>query len=497
VAQSSTQRALVIGVSDYPDPSKRLPAVAADVREMAKVLSSKNGTFATSGVTVLTDKEATRDKVVAKLHAAFVGTPADTTFVYLAGHGFEAGGCYYYVAYDTDISRETTAVPLVEIRSLFDQTRSLRTFLWLDFCHSGGILARGGSDDMDIIRRGIGVIRGEGRIIVAACTSAQQSYESDSIGHGFFTHALLRGLRGEAQSAQGEVTALSLYEFIDHQVANNRQQPVFFGETTGRIVLMHYRNRVAKKAAHAGPKPSRSEKNPAQIRGTWVMLGDDFFVAEHVRSHSDGTIELAVTPRSGEDQAALAALRPPKYGGGRNLAFAANTDACQVRVEQVVGETTNGKQVLTVKLRSVEHSSNFATEASVQGIGPDDIARRRIGRLILNDPPPLTSARSTGYDTATFIDGFISGAMTGFEIKECVVRSIYHQYGQSSNWKDFALLKAIFLMKITGTIEHVLKFTIGTVRGGKVSVHFRGRRPQRYSNVAPETIEMNGTCLLE
>ena len=151
----SNQRALVIGVSDYPNPKDRLPAVAADVREMAKVLSSKHGTFPAKGVTVMADKQATRDKVLAALRSAFGGTAVDTVFVYLAGHGVEVGGRYYYVAHDT--TTEATAVPLTEIKALFEQTKSRRAFLWLDFCHSGGILARGGSNDMAAIRREIGV----------------------------------------------------------------------------------------------------------------------------------------------------------------------------------------------------------------------------------------------------------------------------------------------------------------------------------------------------
>src|SRR5947207_353237 len=144
------QRALVVGVSEYPNPKDRLPAVAADVREMAKVLSSKHGTFPAKGVTVLADKQATRDKVLAALHTALGGAAVDTVFVYLAGHGVEVGGKYYYVAHDT--SSDATAVPLTEIKALFDQTKCRRAFLWLDFCHSGGILARGGSGDMDAIR---------------------------------------------------------------------------------------------------------------------------------------------------------------------------------------------------------------------------------------------------------------------------------------------------------------------------------------------------------
>jgi hypothetical protein len=53
------QRALVVGVSKYPNLADHLPGVAADVRGMAKVLSSKDGSFASTGVTVLmTDLQA-------------------------------------------------------------------------------------------------------------------------------------------------------------------------------------------------------------------------------------------------------------------------------------------------------------------------------------------------------------------------------------------------------------------------------------------------------
>jgi len=496
---TSNQRALVIGVSEYPNPNDRLPAVAADIREMAKVLSSRNGTFPPKCITVLADKQATRDKVLAELRSILGGPASDTVFVYLAGHGIEAGGRYYYVAYDTDTTNEATAIPLAGIKALFDQTASRRAFLWLDFCHSGGILARGSGSDIEAIRRGIGVVSGQGKVIVAACTSAQKSYESPSTGHGFFTQALLRGLRGEAKSAHGEVTAHSLYEFIDHEVANPRQQPVFFGETTGRIVLMHYDKRVTKKSSVdrrnvAAPRPT---KNIAKGKGTWVMLGADFFVAERIRNHSDGSIELALTPQSGEDAAAVAALRPTRFGGARDLPFAANNDASQVRVEDVADETSDGKQVWTIKLRTVDRRSGFHDDVNVQGIGPDEIARRRVGRLLLNDPPPHTSSRSEGFDEAAFIDRFISGTMTGLEIGECVVRSMYRNYGHTSYWREFARLKSIYLLKMTGTIEHVLELKIGAVRGGNVLVSFRGSRPQRYSNVVPETIAINGQCQLE
>lgn len=166
------QRALVVGVSDYQSPISKLPAVSSDVREMAKLLGSKHGVFSASGVNVLTDGKATRNRILTSVQAIFSGATEDeTVFVYLAGHGTSEGNDYYFLAHDTDINDFAgTGVPLADIKVQFDKCRSQRVFLWLDFCHSGGVLARRPGTD-DSIKRAIGVVKGHGKIIVAACTS--------------------------------------------------------------------------------------------------------------------------------------------------------------------------------------------------------------------------------------------------------------------------------------------------------------------------------------
>src|SRR5262249_26602993 len=145
--------------------------------------------------------------------------PDETLFVYIAGHGRPDGERYYFVAFDTDPkSVADTGVPLDEIKAHFDASPCRRAFLWLDFCHSGGILPRGANParrDADLISRSLRVVSGEGKLIVAACTRVQEAHESIAGGHGLFTHALLRGLRGEAADPRyGEVTATSLFDFI-------------------------------------------------------------------------------------------------------------------------------------------------------------------------------------------------------------------------------------------------------------------------------------------
>ena len=137
----------------------------------------------------------------------------------------------------------TTGVPLKRIhKEGLDSSPSQRAFLWLDFCHSGGVLARdleGEPNDLLVIERTLKVVQGQGKLTIAACTPSQYAWESAAVGHGLFTDALLRGLKGEAAN-KGKVTINSLFDFIDKQMGINRQRPMMFGQMTGRVVLMQY-----------------------------------------------------------------------------------------------------------------------------------------------------------------------------------------------------------------------------------------------------------------
>jgi len=493
-----THRALVVGISDYFHPVTSLPAVANDVREMAKLLTSKNGAFGDEAVVTLADGAATRDAILSCLHRVFsTAKPDETVFVYLAGHGTVVGSNYYFLPHDVDVNGvETSCVPLTTIKSLFDQCKSQRVFLWLDFCHSGGILARGFQDDaMSTLSRTLQVSQGQGKVIVAACTSSQSAFESQAIGHGLFTHALLRGLKGEAQSAQGEVTAASLYDFIDHQVANPNQQPVFFGEMTGRIVLMHFDPRATDTPL--APPPSETIPSPTKAslpaNGTWIMLGDEFYLADIVRHRSDGSIDVELTPQSAEGESSLAALTPSRNRSRPPLPFAANSDACEVQVDEVVSENVGSERKWKLKLRASPSQTGSLIEMSINGVGANEIARMRAGRLLLNDPPPRTY-RDIGHEM--MLESAIAGAANDYQAKGCVIQEVFQKHGRTAGWKDKARLKAIFLLKMTGTVEYVTELDVEDVRGSTIRVRCKGQRARRYSNREPEVIELVGDCQL-
>ena len=224
--------------------SDRLPAVANDVREMAQLLSSAQGQFPAQYVRCLADDEATQKAVLEAIEATFSGIKADdAVFAYLAGHGEVVAGEYYFIAHDTTAQGiAINGVPLKKIKEAFDSSPSQRAFLWLDFCHSGGIIPRdlgAEPDDRDVISRTLEVAQGQGKLIVAACTPGQKAYESAVVGHGLFTDGLLRGLKGEAAN-KGEVTINSLFDYIARQMGSERQRPMMFGQMTGRVVLMHH-----------------------------------------------------------------------------------------------------------------------------------------------------------------------------------------------------------------------------------------------------------------
>ncbi len=243
-SRTGRERALVIGISDYPPPIRKLPAVANDVREMAKLLSSDQGQFPSQNVQCLADREAIRQSVLDGIEGTFSGVQADdAVFAYLAGHGEVVAGEYYFIAHDTTAQGiATNGVPLKKIKEAFDSSPSQRAFLWLDFCHSGGIIPRDFGtepDDREVISRALEVVQGQGKLIIAACAPSQSAWESAAVGHGLFTDALLRGLKGEAGN-KGEVTINSLFDYIDKQMGSDRQRPMMFGQMTGRVVLMHY-----------------------------------------------------------------------------------------------------------------------------------------------------------------------------------------------------------------------------------------------------------------
>jgi hypothetical protein len=98
---------------------------------------------------------------------------------------------------------------------------------------------------------------------MCACTADQGAYEDKP--HGYFTRYLIEGLNGAASNSQGEVTANSLHDYIDSKMGSIRQRPMFFGNQTGRIVLMKSRNMMLDNKTEQGQPVNRLDFSDALV----------------------------------------------------------------------------------------------------------------------------------------------------------------------------------------------------------------------------------------
>lgn len=254
-----------------------------------------------------------------------------------------------------------------------------------------------------------------------------------------------------------------------------------------------------KAKAVTRSQPVKKAKERTTSKGTWVLLGNSYFQASSVQHTGDGDFILEVIPSTGDEEADLESLRPSQYGSRSTLPFAVRNDAQLVRVtkceKHLVGNTA--KWTLTLKPENGRFGSN-GIEATINENGKthssDQIAQLRAGRILLNDPSIAATDRSN------FGFSLLESAITGSgheQVKDSIIRSVFELHKNNPNWIEFARLQAVYLLRATGTVEHILELTISGIRSGQVTVTFRGRRAKHFSNQPPTVIEVSGKCRLE
>jgi hypothetical protein len=273
---------------------------------------------------------------------------------------------------------------------------------------------------------------------------------------------------------------------------------MFFGQTTGRIVLMQY---GARKASASGtPSVKSTEKQSSGQRasssGNWIMLGEQFFEAQRVSHRPNGSIEVAIATRDATEDAAIRRLKPTNSYGRHQAPFAHRNDAGDVNIESISAESTSKGHVWTIELMPLESQGGVFSEMSYsdgnRSVTPEDVAEMRTRFILLNESPTKAhSSRSLGFN-------LWEHAVTQPQGKKIVppIPAIFSRLKGKGMWRVFARLLSIYLLRATNTVEHVENLSIGAVSKNGVKVSFRGVRPQYYSNVDAAVIECEGTCPL-
>ena len=139
--------ALVIGIADYAN-IRKLPKVQ-DAQDLAAVLVDPALCgYDPKNVTVLLDRDATREKIRAGFEALKERCDAESTvFLYFSGHGGQIKegankGQYLLpveVVYPGDEDLARTAISGAEFTEALNAIKAKRLTVVLDCCHAGGI----------------------------------------------------------------------------------------------------------------------------------------------------------------------------------------------------------------------------------------------------------------------------------------------------------------------------------------------------------------------
>ncbi|MCX7149339.1 MAG: caspase family protein [Rhodocyclales bacterium] len=225
---------LVVAVSKYPEPNDLGSPVkdANDFKsQMARVANPPAGVrkiYNKLEFRMLTDEKATREGILEGLSWLKANVKErDAGILFLAGHGISEGPSYYFIPFKPGGMALKSAewVPGEQIVGTL-QSLPGRAMFFLDTCYAGALTNQASkttSNATDIINK---IDDEKGVMVFASSTGKEKSGESEK--NGFFTQALIEGLRGEAVDKDGYVYPSLLKRYVTSQVkklSNNTQRP--------------------------------------------------------------------------------------------------------------------------------------------------------------------------------------------------------------------------------------------------------------------------------
>ena len=91
---------------------------------------------------------------------------------------------------------------------------------------------------------------------------------------------------------------------------------------------------------------------------------------------------------------------------------------------------------------------------------------------------------------------FVRGG-NGFQISASSIPSLYRSFGQTGKrFEKFARLTSVLQLKLSNTVDEILKLDLKLLNSNQVKVKFKGCLRKRFINEEPYIFEVNGTCQL-
>ncbi|MDB5804229.1 MAG: polysaccharide deacetylase [Betaproteobacteria bacterium] len=232
--------AVIIGIDDY-NAWPKLRYATHDAGSIKDVLVQKYG-FKEPNVTLLTNKQATRENIMAALGNTLADARRvkreDRVFVFFAGHGAtrrlpSGRDLGYIIPVDAAADNFTQAISMTQLQDIAEAIPAKHLLFVMDSCYSGLALTRGGGRaDGNVYARELAK-RGARQMFTAGGADEQVA-DNGPNGHSIFTWTLLQGLEGKADlNGDGIITASELAAHVSPIVSTLSRQTPAFGNLVG------------------------------------------------------------------------------------------------------------------------------------------------------------------------------------------------------------------------------------------------------------------------
>lgn len=251
-------RALIIGVSDYPNLEKEMQLDYAhkDALLFKDLLLSMPEFVNEEDISILLNDEATNyNTIISKFVQILTDSEeGDLVILFFAGHGDiqnvlgKDDGFLLLNQIDlpkiTDYHANTEALPISSIKdytSRVTSSKGVKVMLVFDACHSGKLVSS--EENSKIVLSALSQEMQNTFNIVSA-QQDELSYEDSKWGggHGVFTWFLVNGAKGLAdQNKDGSVTLMELRNYVQNNVLNetgDKQLPLINGNDREKIFLV-------------------------------------------------------------------------------------------------------------------------------------------------------------------------------------------------------------------------------------------------------------------
>ncbi|MCB0647007.1 MAG: caspase family protein [Saprospiraceae bacterium] len=224
----TTIYSLVVGIANYKTmPSLRYTDDDA-YQFFAFAKSPEGGAVEDNNISILIDDAATASRIVTELKRITSKADADDEImVYLSGHGLDGG----FVPFD--YGEGASVLPYKNLLSIIDESPAKNKICFADACYSGSMAARttyfAGLEDFYTQLNG----SGPGTVLIMSSMNQEVSLEYSGIRQGIFSHFLIKGLKGAANTQKDRIiTVEELYSYVSDRVktyTNHAQNPNIAG----------------------------------------------------------------------------------------------------------------------------------------------------------------------------------------------------------------------------------------------------------------------------